>query len=257
MPVKFSTATAAAAVLAATFLAQGAYASTLNITGIAGTWTQTDPGFPDVTGQNTPEIRWGEPVQQGGSQSGYRFDAAGVPINDVEADENFSLGTFTHFNFPIFAPSLSSARLSVDIDFDILDAGNNLIGQRSVTAVFEFDHWETPNNADPCADGGANGVGVNDNGCADRVIATTNAGLSDFFTIGDENFVFDVLGFCRDCGPDPVPFTQFWTREDDANRAVLVARWTSEVNVIPLPAAGWLLLTGLAGLAAMSRRKRA
>ncbi len=34
-------------------------------------------------------------------------------------------------------------------------------------SVFEVGHWETPNGDAICADGGANGVGINDKGCAD------------------------------------------------------------------------------------------
>lgn len=33
-------------------------------------------------------------------------------------------------------------------------------------------------------------------------------------------------------------------------------RWTVEVSAVPLPAAGWLLLAGVGGLAAMKRKKR-
>ncbi|GAA0300164.1 THxN family PEP-CTERM protein [Rhodovulum strictum] len=255
MSYSFKAAAAAAVIGVAAFAAQDASASTISITGISGSWIVTDPGAPAVTGQGTDEIKWGDPAPPNTQQSGYKFAAQGVPFAAAK-DTAFTLGTFTHFNFPVFAPSLESATLRVSFDFDVLDESNNVIATfTNITSDFDFLHWETTNNENPCADGGPNNVGVNINGCADQVKATTNPASSMAFTIGDEDFVFDVLGF--KVGDDLL--SEFWTAENKTNSAQLQARWTSTKNLapIPLPAAGWLLLAGIGGLAAVGRRRKA
>jgi hypothetical protein len=269
MSINLKTLSVAAAVAGA-ISATGAHANTINITSVNGLWTSTDPGAPDVTGQNTNEIRWGDPAFNGDvpdDQSGYLFEG-NAPQNGVAANSNFVLGTFTHFNNPITDVSLKNATLSVSINFDILDVDSNVIESRTVDSVFDFAHLETdnklvftlsngiiPNPNATCADGGPNAVGVNINGCADRVTAVTNTGILDSFRVGDDHYVFDVSGFCVDCNPLAL-FDEFWTTENAENSAQLVARWTQEANVVPLPAAGWMLLAGLGGLGIMSRRRR-
>ncbi len=99
------------------------------------------------------------------------------------------------------------------------------------------------------------GSGVNLNGCADRVTATTNVGSSASFTIGSDVYKFDITGF----GPSTDPLRTFWTIEGQDNAVGLTARYTLESNLpaVPLPAAGWLLAAGLGGLVAFGRRKAA
>ncbi|MEM8579922.1 MAG: VPLPA-CTERM sorting domain-containing protein, partial [Pseudomonadota bacterium] len=48
-------------------------------------------------------------------------------------------------------------------------------------------------------------------------------------------------------------FESFITQERENNEATL----TAKLEAVPLPAAGWLLVAGLGGLAAMKRRKKA
>jgi hypothetical protein len=162
----------------------------------------------------------------------------------------FDLGTFTHRNQPIQAgTSITQATLKVFFDFMIDDDPLMTIISRSSTFVFK--HLETPNGADPCADGGDNGVGVNVNGCADNVDPVTNPAFSEAFDVGGVTYLLDVTGF--DIG------SSFWTVEGATNTATIQARFTAKENVapIPLPAAGWLLLSALAGAAALARRRAA
>lgn len=164
------------------------------------------------------------------------------------------MGQFTHHNFPISAgTAITSASLDVTFDFYLgSDSGNVM----SRTSQFVFDHWETTNADSPCADGGANGVGVNGAGCADRVLPATNPSSSETFTVveGDttHTYVFAVTGF--DIG------SQFWTSENKSNHATLNAMFTHESYIqpapVPLPAAAGLLVAGLGALSVAGRRRR-
>ena len=116
------------------------------------------------------------PLQLGG-QSGYNFVIATQPINFTvppSRSANDVLGTFTHVNFPIYLPSITGIKLEIEADVSVdADEGGpepRLVGS-NLTFQYGFDHWETDNGARPCANGAANGSGVNVNGCADRVIA--------------------------------------------------------------------------------------
>ncbi|MEE4110272.1 MAG: THxN family PEP-CTERM protein [Halieaceae bacterium] len=279
--------------VAATFVglittAQLAAATPIEIEGTAGAWTSV-PAASTGSGEPTPDIpggvridtdpvagssnvRWGEPAGcsplfPGGctpaEQSRYNFTPEVAPNTDppvaINPDTLFELGSFTHFNFPIFDtndyPVLQTAELSVVID--ILIDGTT---QQSVTSVFDFEHTETPNNADTCANGEDNDQGVNINGCADRVVATTNIGQSDTFFVGGVEYIFELLGFCEaPCAGTPTPFSEFWTVEVATNEAILFARYTEKSNLVPVdvPATPLLLSSGALVLLRLSRRQRA
>ena len=234
--MKALSTTAVAALLAVA--ATGASATTLSITTIQGLW-QNDTPDAAVTGEGTSSIRWGVP-QSGGAQSGYDFTAEPTTLL-VDADTMFDLGTFTHINRPITGETLNTAEIAVSIIIDGL--------ADPITSVFSFQHLESNNEANPCANPGAD----NSNGCADRVTATLNLEKSETFTIGGVEYVFNVTGF-RVGGSQ---FTEFWTKENAENHAILQGTFTAveNINPIPLPAAGWMLIAGLGGMAAMRKRK--
>ena len=100
----------------------------------------------------------------------------------------------------------------------------------------------------PCADGGIQGVGVNLNGCADRVIANWLADSEDF-TIGTDVYTLNVKGFSLDAAGTN-PFTSFWTAEGAKNDAYLLANVSlrSEAGGGPsgVPEPGSLALIGIA-----------
>ena len=245
-----------------------ATAATVGVTSVAGTWSSTDPtNPPGLNGLGTNAINWGKAyaTSKTGRQSGYSFVAAAA--GNIETDQDFVLGTFTHNNFVIDAgTSIKRADLSIGI--------NLMIGSVSkvVSAVFNFDHWETDNfgtKKGRCADGGTVGAGVNVAGCADRVSIRNNTNLNKSFAIDGFLYILEITGFTIAGNL----FSQFWTTEDMANSAILTARF-KQVGIappiggepgtgpdpvpspVPLPAAGWLMLAGLGALAAARARRR-
>ncbi|WP_299846362.1 THxN family PEP-CTERM protein [uncultured Roseovarius sp.] len=235
----FKTIAAAAVVAVA---ATAGSAATLTINSVTGVWENANPAA-GISGVGTNEISWGNPTN-GNNKSRYRFDGAAPPPFIANEGSAFSLGKFTHFNNPITGTSLLSANLKVTI---------NVAGVGDINSTFSFAHTETPNGANPCANGGAQGAGVNINGCADLVQATLNLASTDVFQIGGIDYVFDVSGFLNGGSL----LDKFWTKEKAANMAELQGAFvTRDSVVIPLPAAGWLLIGGLGVLGAVKRRSK-
>jgi hypothetical protein len=254
---------ALAAASAAVLIGSQVQAASVDITGISGIWTATTGTTAD--GLNTKNISWGVPDTFRG-QSGYDFEKAATPQNNLLANVLFDLGEFTHRNNPIFPPSITGATLKVVINFAI-----NNVPQEAIETFYNFAHWETDNGANNCANGESNGQGVNSNGCADRVTATLNQGLSESFFVGADEYVFIIEGF----KVGDTLLSEFWTKEKNDNSATLKGRYVlkecvtpdadpakckpidpEDPSTVPLPAAGWLMLAGLGGLGAMARRRR-
>lgn len=222
--------------------ATSAMAASLTVTDIQAQWSSSRP---TVSGLGTDQIRWGRPAET--KQSGYNFTSSDVPFS-VQDQNEFVIGTFSHENFPVFGSFLRSANLTVQ--FSVVGVS------QPITSTFSFTHLETLNTPSGplCQNGEANGVGVNASGCADRVTATLNPDKSETFVIDGVTYELDIFGFRR----DGVKFTEFWTEENKSNEAKLIAIFNvldvEEPNVVPLPAAGWLLLFGLASLGLLRRK---
>lgn len=235
-------------------------AATLDIDGVTGAWTGLLPrsGPTNVNGIGTETVRWGTPyagLGGTGEQSGYNF--TGSAVGTFESGVDFDLGTFTHFNKVINdRTSITGANLGLAVSIAIGGVS------QAITAAFRFDHWETRNDGvggGRCQDGGMLGVGVNSEGCADRVRVLRNEGSVNQFAIDGVMYALEITGFLV-AGQ---AFSEFWTQEQANNTAVLQARFTEIGGTppdpipspVPLPASGWLILSALAAMAFVGRKR--
>ena len=229
-----------------------ALAALVQIVNISADWFNAVPGPGVTVGHtgSTATVRWGigDPIP--GNQSGYNFtpNPAGISANVPPAGGPFELGTFEHLNFPIFEPFLQSVDLMVSADVLI---NGNPVG--TLNLVFDFTHDETINNLNPCPFGGANGQGININGCADKVTVTSGGGSTDFFA-GGGKFTLTTVGFSQDGGNTIMG--SFFTIENQNNFAELFVNITGPLQG-EIPEPGSLALIGivLLGTVAVMRRK--
>lgn len=231
------------AALAVTLASAGAAnAVTFTVDTTAGTWENTVlTNGGNAGGESTNEIRWGRPATDAG-QSGYDYTAAAATSS--QTDELFILGTFNHLNFPVFSPSLVSADLAISLSGNADGVGF------SFNSTFSFDHFETPNEANPCA---AGGVPL----CPDLVTLLNPQDTSQVVTVDGTDYTLEIAGFVTDATDFTSFLDSFLTLENQENEAFLVARFSEPlVSEVPLPAAGWMLLAGLGGMAAMRRSRK-
>jgi len=128
----------------------------------------SQPGDPVITnGVPTSSINWGGSTPQSG------YDVT-ITIPDPT---QFPVADFTHRNFPVSDPSLTSVVLDIVIDFEV-----DGIPFGPLTFTFTFTHEETPNNLDPCPYPTPPGEG-----CTDRV-TFLDAPLPTTFTVGGKTY---------------------------------------------------------------------
>jgi hypothetical protein len=156
-----------ASALAALVLSGTASAAEITYTSVSGVWHDpvdnlpgTQTGDPVITnGTPTSIIRWGVPTS-GTFQSGYDFTATLPPPFDLPGPiPFFSLGSFTHQNYAVDDPSLTSVQLDVQLVISV-----DGVPRPPLTFTFTFNHEETPNNQMPCPYPTPPGEG-----CTDRV----------------------------------------------------------------------------------------
>ncbi|MEJ2742983.1 MAG: choice-of-anchor K domain-containing protein [Gammaproteobacteria bacterium] len=165
-----------------------ANASVVKFSGLTASWINIDPVAISVSGNgtDTASMAWGTPLLTQGPQSDYVFETASTPFQ-VELPPSpsaaFDLGTWTFNNNPLSPNTdivndiLRSATLQLDTTIEV---DGTSVGTKSF--FFDFTHIETPNNDDPCANGDANNVDNNINGCADIVTVAANS-LSESFLL--------------------------------------------------------------------------
>jgi hypothetical protein len=229
-----------------------ATAATVTFSNIRATWFDivggTNVSFVG-NGTANASVRWGEDT--GNGQSGYDFEAIGIPgltVTPPGGSDITNIGLFRHVNQPI-AAGTSITGIKLEFLTDILVDGNPF---NDVAFIYTFTHEETPNAADPCAYGPPNGVGVNVNGCADRVTVNFNV-QSDFFQIDGFDYALDTVGFL--VGGNPA--TSFLTAEQLVNEAFIRGRLVlySEAG-IPEPATWAMLIAGFGLVGSAMRRRR-
>ena len=239
-------------------LAAGAAdAATITIASVAGEWTGWTGGNADVhtVAGDPAQIRWGDPKKP--VWSGYDFQATTAPKQTLQHDDAITIGEFSHSNYAIpHNTAITQAALKVTFSFWLDTDMQDSASMRTITSTFTFDHTETTNNPKSglCANGDQVGKGVNVKGCADRVVASYNESNSTTIVIDGREYRLDVSGFLI----DGAPMEHFWTQEGERNAAQLTARFSYiDPSPVPLPAAGLLLMGGLAALGAASRRREA
>jgi hypothetical protein len=228
-----------------------ATAATVTFSNIRATWFDIVGGTNiNFSGNGTANasVRWGDPAVAGGSQSGYDFEAIAIPgltVSPPAGSDITNIGLFRHVNQPIFD---SITGIKLEFVADILVDGNPF---NDVTFIYTFTHDETLNDDNPCAYGGANGQGVNINGCADRVRVNFNV-QSDFFTVDGFDYALDVTGFLVDGSPA----TSFLTAERAVNEAFIRGRLVLYSEAVPEPATWAMLITGFGLVGSAMRRRR-
>ena len=225
-----------------------------------------------VTFVNDQSLRWGTPATDGG-QSG--LDITNLAPANVNTNGAAVANTsVTHLNQPIFAPSLQSVVLRSALTLTPFSPGGAALP--SVSIDFLIDFLETDNGANPCADGGANGVGVNSNGCADIFVIDQAALNFPFFYDLDgaggplQNQQYFISFFELTSGLNPLPVDAcnavlgadedvclgFRTPEGDNTTFQFAALITTERVSIPEPGALALMGLGIGLMGMLHRRRR-
>ena len=185
----------------------------LEVNTIVAEWTNIAPGagistFDRDGDTKVDEMRWGgtgNPL----TDSGYGFvDAPAANIDDLVTNDTFSLGTFTHYNFPVSGTTLSSATLNVRFNVVIDGVPVNNVGP----ILVNFTHTETPNDGNNNPNDGVDSRDI-------ISITTTTATVN----IAGQNYVLEVLGFV-DGGGNVVSTVR--TDESAANNFQLAARFS-------------------------------
>lgn len=218
--------------------AEVASADTLRFTigQTTGVFTDVTGGFFEgtntVTGVGTDEVRWGVPFL-GDEKSGLRYDGEAPPAFDVQVGEEFTVGALTHFNHPIVGGSqASAAALRIDVVFDSPEVDGEF--------GFTFGINETPNHLGAPA--------------SDDIITFLNSFAAETFTVGDQEFTLEIIGFMT---VDGQLVDEFRSPEGTDNMAFLTARIVGPPpSEMPEPATLALLGAGVASVALHRRLRR-
>ena len=200
-----------------------------SMTGSRFPWSTSDPNIQSSGGYLTDEnqVRYGGlssrfrcPGNSGEFelQSGFGFDGVNSKVN-LALDTPFFLGTFTHYNNPVYSNnSFEWVDLALTVPIDCDDDGDT---DTTFTINPRVSLDETSNTAGTCVYGDAD-----DAPCPDRVfIAQTE---DPFFTCGGVQYTVTIHGFaqndnCQNVFDPGAVNPEFITQESSDNTACLWA----------------------------------
>ncbi|OPY06771.1 MAG: hypothetical protein A4E66_02136 [Syntrophus sp. PtaB.Bin001] len=231
-------------VLGLFFGSVGVALADLSVTSVDGDWANAVGGKNVIIlNDQAPDGRvatasWGEAASwwnKNPARSSYVFESIITPFKAPTDGTAFSLGTFTHNNFPI--PS-GSGITGIKLLFNL-----GIEGFSALSTTFVYSHNETPNNSSPPSNPSNNDI-----------VTITNPVLNAHFISGGNDYYFSLLGFSQDGGA--TISNVFSTIENQANSAQLygIITTTPIPTPTPIPAAIWLLGSGLVGLIGVRRR---
>ena len=183
---------------------------TFEVTGIEANWVSYQNGSDirkfdsDDNDDGLDQIRWGSPAGSG-SQSGYGFVDNDANLDGrFELNEDIVLGTFTHYNYPVYDGGAITAA-SMEVAFSITDDTGET---QPVTLKVDFDHNETVNSSDALAS---------------RDIVTVKNTFVTFEWEG-EVYTLQVVGFREVGNSDGDIITSIYTDENASTSYELVVR---------------------------------
>ena len=162
----------------------------------------------------------------------FSFDGVGSnlgdPMGSTTTDNLFSMGSFTYYNAPTRQDKVYGADFTIDI---------HISGYGDSALLFKMITENTRDNNDPLAS-------------ADTVRIANMADVATpfLFNVDGQEYLFQLMGFSRDGGQS---FESYTTSLENTSTT---AEIYGKITLVPLPAALWLLISGLLVLGFVRRK---